>query len=146
MGERRMLELAFQGHQLDLPGDAAGMRIHKADPLIGSDLFGHLGRQLEKKRKIQPLVGGEQILIGIRSGQAQPDCQGMQHMPGYAIILAVRVAVPDHQSLVQTLPAVAGTLDGVLQFVNGAFRFILDGPHHITDRDHANDTCLGNHR
>jgi len=72
--------------------------------------------------------------------------QCKQHMPGHAIILAVRVAVPEHQRLVQTLPAVAGALDVILQIVNGAFVFIIDRPHHITNGDEPDHARIGNHR
>lgn len=133
MRERRMLELAFHRHQLHPPGNAASMRIHKADPRKGCDLFGHFGCQLEIKNKIQLLVGWENIFIGIRGGQVQPDCQGMQHMPGDAIILAVRVAVPDHQCLIQALPAVTGALNVVFQFINGALVILGDSAYHVTN-------------
>ena len=103
MREGGSLKFTFHLDHPDKIGDVACVRIHKANIVIYTDLFSHLRRELQVKRKIKPVRLGEFILVRFRGRQAKLYRERTQNMPGNAIVFAVRVSITDNQCFFQVV-------------------------------------------
>ncbi len=98
MGERGGLKFTYDRGELDLLGDMAGVRIHKADPPVLADRLGKLGDELQHEEHIGRVFVRQYIVFRTgRERASQPFGQPVKHMPGDAIVLAIHVPIPQDQ-------------------------------------------------
>ena len=81
VGKWRSLKLALDLDQAHGLGDISGVRIYKANGLIGTDVFCHFGSQLQVKREVDQGKLRKLVFIGPGCCQTKFARERTQNMP-----------------------------------------------------------------
>jgi hypothetical protein len=106
VGEGGRLEMGREVLKYDITILISDVRVQKTDPIIFDDQVGQLGGKLQGVEKVRVMAECfVEICIHILNYLAISCSHFLEDVPGYAVVLPVRVAIRDQQSILIHLPS-----------------------------------------